>query len=139
MACAIHYATEYLVLRGIGWRFKTVRHVRELLKGSTEHLILSLIGQERMYGYKLIKEMNRRSHGYFQFREGTLYPALHRLENEGLIEGKWERLSTGQERRYYYLTGRGRRALSEKRDQWRNFAAAVNLIVEQGNLAEVEI
>ena len=112
---------------------------RELLKGSTEHLILSLIGQERMYGYKLIKEMNKRSGGYFQFKEGTLYPALHRLEKEGLIEGKWERLSSGQERRYYYITPPGQRALNRKMAEWRSFSAAVNLIVEPVNLAEVEV
>ena len=115
-----------------------MRNGRELLKGSTEHLILSLIGQEQMYGYKLIKEMKKRSRGYFQFKEGTLYPALHRLEREGLIRGKWERLSTGQERRYYYLTERGQRALNEKRAEWRSFSAAVNLIIEQASFAEVE-
>ena len=112
-----------------------LKYGRELLKGSTEHLILSLIGQEGTYGYELIKEMNRRSEGYFQFKEGTLYPALKRLEKEGLISGKWERLPSGQERRYYYLTQAGQRALDEKRAEWRSFSAAVNLVVQSQNLA----
>jgi len=107
-----------------------MRYGRELLKGSTDHLLLSLIGQEPTYGYKLIKEIERRGGGYFQFKEGTLYPALHRLERDGLIEGKWERLSNGQERRYYYLTELGQRVLSEKRNEWQGFSAAVNLVIE---------
>lgn len=106
------------------------RYDRELLKGSTDALVLSLVGQQPMYGYQLIKEMERRSRGYFQFREGTLYPALHRMEKEGLVAGKWERLPGGQERRYYYLTEKGQNALSEKRAEWRAFSAAVSLIIE---------
>ena len=112
-----------------------MKYGRELLKGSTEHLILSLIRPEGTYGYQLIKEMNRRSEGYFQFKEGTLYPALKRLEREGLVHGKWERLPSGQERRYYYLTEAGQRALDDKRAEWRSFSAAVNLVVEGHNLA----
>ena len=103
---------------------------RELLKGSTDSLLLSLIGNKPMYGYQLIKEMEWRSAGYFQFGEGTLYPALHRLEKEGLIEGKWERAPGGQERRYYYLMEKGRRVLIEKAAEWQRFATAVNMIIE---------
>jgi PadR family transcriptional regulator PadR len=107
-----------------------MRYDPELLKGSTDHLLLSLIGQEPMYGYQLIKEMGKRSEGYFEFKEGTLYTALHRLEREGLIESKWEYTSNGQERRYYHLTKKGRRVLYEKRDEWRDFSTAVNLVTE---------
>jgi DNA-binding PadR family transcriptional regulator len=107
-----------------------MKYGRELLKGSTDHLILSLIGQEPLYGYRLIKEIGMRSEGYFQFKESTLYPALHRLERDGLIKGKWERLPNGQERRYYYLTEAGRRVLGQKRDEWKGFCAAVNLVTE---------
>jgi PadR family transcriptional regulator PadR len=113
-----------------------MRYGRELLKGSTDHLILSLIGQEPMYGYRLIKEIERRSGGYFQFKEGTLYPALHRLEREGLIKGEWKRLPSGQERRYYRLTERGRRVLDEKRNEWLGFSAAVNLVIEPAGVGE---
>jgi PadR family transcriptional regulator PadR len=113
-----------------------MKNHRELLKGSTDHLLLSLIEQEPTYGYQLIKEIGKRSGGYFQFKESTLYPALHRLENEGFIEGKWERLPNGQERRYYYLTESGRRVLDEKRNEWLGFSAAVNLVIEPVKVGE---
>lgn len=107
-----------------------MKYDRELLKGSTDHLLLSLIEQEPTYGYQLIKEIGKKSDGYFQFKESTLYPALHRLERDGLITGKWERLPNGQERRYYYLSEAGRRVLGEKRDEWKGFSEAVNLVIE---------
>jgi PadR family transcriptional regulator PadR len=83
-----------------------------------------------MYGYQIIRELERRSEGYFKFKEGTLYPALHRLEKAGLIEGKWQTLSSGRQRRYYYITDKGRRVLAEKMSQWRDFFAAMNLIIK---------
>jgi PadR family transcriptional regulator PadR len=83
-----------------------------------------------MYGYQIIRELERRSEGYFKFKEGTLYPALHRLEKAGLIEGKWQTLSSGRQRRYYYITDKGRRVLAEKMSQWREFFAAMNLIIK---------
>jgi PadR family transcriptional regulator PadR len=57
----------------------------ELIKGSSESLLLCLVGQQPMYGYQIIREIERRSQGYFKFKEGTLYPALHRLEKAGLV------------------------------------------------------
>ena len=61
---------------------------RDLVKGSSDSLLLCLIGEQPMYGYQIIKELERRSQGYFKFKEGTLYPALNRLEKAGLIRGK---------------------------------------------------
>jgi DNA-binding PadR family transcriptional regulator len=106
---------------------------RELLKGNAESLLLALLGRRAMYGYQLIKEMEHRSAGYFQFKEGTLYPALHRLEREGLIQGKWERSPCGRERRYYHLTERGHRVLSDKMAEWQRFSAAMNMVIEPVN------
>lgn len=103
---------------------------RELLKGSTDSLLLSLIHRQPTYGYKIIKELEKRSKGYFQFKEGTLYPALHRLEKGGLIEGKWQRLPSGQERRYYHMTPKGQKALAERLVVWQDFSTAVALIVQ---------
>ena len=103
---------------------------RELLKGSTDTLLLSLISQQPMYGYQIIKELEGRSQGYFKFKEGTLYPALHRMEREGLVNAQWQRLVSGQERRYYQITATGRQALEAKLTEWRGFAAAVNLIMK---------
>ncbi len=102
----------------------------ELIQGNSESLLLYLVGQQPMYGYQIIRELERRSEGYFKFKEGTLYPALHRLEKAGIIEGKWQTLSSGRQRRYYYITDKGRRILTEKMSQWRDFFAAMNLIIK---------
>ena len=102
----------------------------ELLKGSTDSLLLSLISQQPTYGYEIIKELEARSKGYFQFKEGTLYPALHRLEKAGFIRGEWQKLPTGLERRYYYITPKGEEILSQRLAIWQDFALAVDLIVQ---------
>lgn len=103
---------------------------RELLKGSTETLLLSLLAEESMYGYQLVKEMDKRSSGYFRFKEGTLYPALHRLEKDGRIQGRWETSSTGQNRRYYHVTAKGRSRLNSMLEEWNMFTRAVNLVAQ---------
>jgi len=102
----------------------------ELMKGSSESLLLCLIGQQPMYGYQILKELERRSQGYFKFKEGTLYPALHRLEKAGLITGRWQMLPSGRQRRYYYITDKGHRLLAVKRSQWLDFLTAMNLIIQ---------
>ena len=101
---------------------------RELLKGSTDTLILSLLAEGRMYGYQLVQEMDRRSSGYFRLKEGTLYPALHRLERDELVVGRWEESSAGQSRRYYYVTPAGRDRLESMLREWDLFTRAVNRI-----------
>ncbi len=103
---------------------------RELMKGNADSLLLYLIGQQPMYGYQIIRELEKRSQGYFQFREGTLYPALHRLEEAGLIQGKWQTLPSGRQRRYYYITDKGQRLLVVKMSQWQDFLTAMNLIIQ---------
>lgn len=103
---------------------------RELLKGNTETILLSLLKDQPMYGYQIIKELERRSQGYFKFREGTLYPALHRLETSGLVRGSWERLPSGKERRYYHLTEKGLEFLEAKISEWLGFSSAVNLVMQ---------
>ena len=106
----------------------------ELMKGSSESLLLCLISQQPMYGYQIIKELERKSQGYFKFKEGTLYPALHRLEKAGLIIGKWQMLPSGRQRRYYYITDKGQHLLEVKRSQWQDFLRAMNLIIQPANL-----
>jgi len=102
----------------------------ELMKGSADSLLLCLLGQQPMYGYQIIKELERRSQGYFKFKEGTLYPALHRLEKRGLIAGEWRTLPSGRPRRYYYITDKGLGLLVVKRSQWQDFLTAMNLIIQ---------
>jgi PadR family transcriptional regulator PadR len=103
---------------------------RELIKGSIDSLLLCLLERQPMYGYSIIKELARRSQGYFRFKEGTLYPALHRLEKAGLLEGRWQALPNGRQRRYYRITEKGLRRLSTERSQWQDFLVAMNLIIQ---------
>jgi DNA-binding PadR family transcriptional regulator len=99
---------------------------KELLKGNTETLLLSLLTDEPMHGYRIVKEIEKRSLGYFQFKEGTLYPALHRMAAAGLIEGRWSLGSTGTPRRYYSITAKGLQVLEERLAEWRRFSTAIN-------------
>ncbi len=102
---------------------------RELLKGSTETLLLSLLSEEPKYGYQLVREMDARSGGYFHLKEGTLYPALHRLERDGLVESTWwEEYRGGQRRCYYAMTRSGRARLESMINEWNLFADALNQI-----------
>ena len=103
---------------------------RDLLRSSSDSLLLCLLDQQPMYGYQIIKELEARSQGYFKFKEGTLYPALHRLENAGLILGKWHILTNGRPRRYYHITAKGRSKLEAERIQWQDFLNAVKLIIQ---------
>jgi PadR family transcriptional regulator PadR len=103
---------------------------RELLKGNTDSLLLSLISREPTYGYQIVKELQRRSNGYFQFKEGTLYPALHRLEQDNLITAKWQILPNGQQRRYYYITEKGQQVLANRLATWQDFSTAVKAVTQ---------
>jgi PadR family transcriptional regulator PadR len=98
---------------------------RELLKGSLDIMLLALLEAEPMYGYQMAKEVQARSARALQLKEGSLYPALHRLERAGLVEGYWQHREDGASRRYYRLTPQGRAALPEKREEWQQFVAAV--------------
>ena len=102
---------------------------KELLKGNTESLLLALLADAPMYGYQIVKELEQRSRGYFQFKEGTLYPALHRLERDGLLEAKWMPSPSGKKRRYYALTDQGRQALMSRVDLWTGFSKAVSMVL----------
>ena len=103
---------------------------RRLMRGSTDSLLLYLISQQPKYGYQIIKELERKSQGYFKFKEGTLYPALHRLERAGVISGKWQVLPGERQKRYYHITDKGRATLLEKRNQWQEFLAAMALVLQ---------
>ncbi len=83
-----------------------------------------------MYGYLLVKEIEERSNGYFHFKEGTLYPALHRMEKDRLIAGRWAQSQSGQQRRYYSITDNGRTALNSMLKEWHMFYRAVNSIAQ---------
>ncbi len=105
---------------------------RDLVKGSSNSLLLSLLEQQPMYGYQIVKELEARSQGYFKFKEGTLYPALHRLEKSGLITSRWQTLPNGRQRRYYYITAKGQTKLALEKSQWHDFLTAIKLILQPG-------
>jgi PadR family transcriptional regulator, regulatory protein PadR len=102
----------------------------DLVKGSSSSLLLSMLERQAMYGYQIVKELEARSQGYFKFKEGTLYPALHRLEKAGLITGSWQLLPNGRQRRYYHITARGQAELTEEKIQWQGFLTAVKMILQ---------
>lgn len=101
---------------------------RDWFKVDIESLLLYIIADSPSYGYRIIKQLEARSKGYFRFKEGTLYPVLHRLERAGLIEGRWQTSPNGRQRKYYRITGKGQTALAEKTAQWQNFLTAMNLV-----------
>ena len=93
---------------------------RELLKGSTELLILGLLENENMYGYQMIKKLSEKSQNIFEFQEGTLYPILNSLEEKNFISSYWD--DTGsKKRKYYIITKEGKKHLKEKKEEWRTF------------------
>ena len=92
---------------------RPVDYISDLLRGSTDSLLLALVGESPKYGYSIIKEIEKRHwRGEIRFKEGTLYPALHRLEKDGLIKGEWVSVK-GMERRYYSLNGTRRRGAAK--------------------------
>ena len=92
-------------------------------------LLLGLIGQREMYGYELVAELRRQTDAVVDLPEGTVYPALRRLERQGLIAGRWSETADGPRRRYYTLTQDGERALASGRRRWQQFVAATEGIL----------
>src|SRR6476620_1755727 len=105
----------------------------ELLKGTLALLILSLLSRKSMYGYEIAATVHRDTDGAFTWREGSLYPNLHKLQADGLIAGEWEEKETGRKRRYYHITEKGREALAEKTKSWDELSRAVNRILEKSD------
>jgi PadR family transcriptional regulator, regulatory protein PadR len=105
----------------------------ELKKGSTEMLILSLVESRPRHGYEIGKLIEARSGGRLTFALPTLYPTLLRLENRGLIKGRWVEKAGERERCFYRLTPEGRRVLAAQRANWREYVNAVDAILEGGD------
>ena len=105
----------------------------ELLKGTLSLLILSLLSRKSMYGYEIAATVHRDTDGAFTWREGSLYPSLHKMQADGLIVGEWEEKEAGRKRRYYHITKKGREALREKVHSWTELCHAVNRILEKAN------
>ncbi len=101
----------------------------DTLKGHLEMLLLAALEAKPAHGYAVVETLRQRSGGAFDLPEGTLYPALHRLEKGGLVRSEWTE-QTGRRRRVYQLTAKGRRSLQQKQTEWRTFALAVSGVVE---------
>ena len=102
---------------------------KELINGSTSTLVLSLLEEKSMYGYELIKEIDKKSNGIFEFKEGTLYPLLHSLESNGYLESYWDNRDGGRKRKYYSITDKGKKELADKKEEWEVFSKTVNKII----------
>lgn len=105
---------------------------KELLKGSTSTLILSLLDKTPMYGYQIIKEISLKSKGIFELKEGTIYPILHSLEKEEIIESYWYKSNEGRKRKYYKITETGKKYLQSKKEEWKVFKNSVDSIIWEG-------
>jgi len=103
---------------------------RELKKGSTELLILSLLEHRPRHGYDISRLIETRSEGVLRFNVASFYPLLYRLEQRGLIEGRWVEKAGQRRRRYYRLTPAGRRMLRARRSAWEAFVRAMNRITQ---------
>ena len=101
---------------------------RELKRGSTEVLILSLIEHRQRHGYEIGQLIEDRSRGAISFHIASLYPTLYRLEAKGFIEGRWVEKAGQRRRRYYRLTTDGRKLLASQRNTWRALLAALNRV-----------
>jgi transcriptional regulator len=97
-------------------------------KGTLPTLILEALVHEPSHGYRIAQRIKQRSEGVLDFKEGTLYPALHKLENEGSVDS-YEGVEKGRPRRYYRITNSGRAALTKDRAEWRDLSRAMTMIL----------
>ncbi|MDQ0878805.1 PadR family transcriptional regulator PadR [Paenibacillus sp. V4I3] len=104
---------------------------KELMKGSTIILILTLLNRKDMYGYEMTKEMETHTDGVFTLKEGTLYPILHSLESDKYVEAYWNE-KDGRKRKYYRITKSGKDELRLKMEEWTLFRSTVDRVIGEG-------
>lgn len=97
---------------------------KDLVKGSTSTLVLSVLATEDMYGYMIVKELEKRSENAFSLKEGTLYPLLHTLEDGGYVESYWVDMES-KKRKYYHITRKGKSLLKEKKAEFEEYTSTV--------------
>jgi len=106
----------------------TTRVRAELLKGNTSALILTVLSEGPLHGYAIARKIEVLSENLLSLNEGSLYPTLHSLENDGAVTAAWERAG-GRPRKCYRITAKGRRQVAELAKEWREFAGAVNQVL----------
>ena len=99
-------------------------------RGGLTTLILQNLAKGPNHGYRIAQEIKQKSKGVLDFKEGTLYPALHGLENKELIESSTQE-ENGRTRCYYQLTKKGKKALAEQREEWTKFSEAITLVLQE--------
>jgi len=102
---------------------------RELVKGSTSLLVLQLLNERDMYGYELVKEIEKRSDYHLQMKEGSLYPGLHKLEKQEYIESYWQKQEKGPARKYYRITEQGEEILKERTSEWHRYVQVMAKLI----------
>lgn len=107
----------------------------ELVGSTVELLVLKLLTERAMYGYEIIQIVNERTEGAFNWKEGTLYPMLHRLANKGFLLTEWQVGESGKKRKYYTITHKGMTHASEKVAEWQTFSHSVNSVLCEPGLA----
>ncbi|MEG0898147.1 MAG: PadR family transcriptional regulator [Oscillospiraceae bacterium] len=105
---------------------------KSLLTGSTTTLILKLLEEKDMYGYEMIEILSKKSDHTFDLKAGTLYPILHNLEKNELVESYEEKADNERNRKYYHLTSKGKNLLKEKHKEWIVYSDAVNKVLNGG-------
>jgi transcriptional regulator len=101
----------------------------EMLKGHLDMIVLAALAAGPAHGYAVIEEIRRKSRQAFDLPEGTIYPALHRLEQAGLLASRWVTAESGRRRRVYALTRPGERALAGHRAVWQQFSGAIGALL----------
>ena len=104
---------------------------RELKRGTIEMVLLTLLAERERYGYEIVAAIEEWSGGRLEVRDGTLYPVLYRLEESGFVTPRWETQERGVPRKYYRITDEGKDELRRLEAEWRDFAAAVNAILDR--------
>jgi len=112
---------------------ETVR--TDLPQGALDLLILQVVAQRPLHGYAIAQRISQISRDVLRVPQGSLYPALHRLENRKLLSAEWKVSETGRDARFYRLTARGRRQLAAEAQSWRRLAEAVRLILGETGAA----
>src|SRR6266568_1588716 len=101
----------------------------EFLKGTLDMLILNIVALEPIHGYAVAQRIQQISRDFFQLQQGSLYPALHRLEDRGWLKAEWKATETGRDAKFYVLTARGRKQLEAEVANWERLTEAVALIL----------
>lgn len=100
---------------------KLIFEIQNLTKNCNEALILSSLQNEKKHGYELALDIEKKSDGLFKFNHGTLYPILHKLEKDGLINGTWKQEGPKRKRKYYSITSKGVKYFTAQKKEWKQF------------------